>query len=302
MNKKNLIISASSMDTMSLCNRKFMFEKSLGIAPKIIIGSKDDHNATLGSLLHKCLELHYTLKFKGVNLEDIIKHTMVYCRYYGKSKLSLLDESIETVTRIYRDYAFYYKFEKYETNSIEDRPLIEVPFAKVLYEDEKYCIIIEGVIDWLISNHNIDMVVDHKGSSYWKDPAILTNQFFTYSWVTGRKIVVVNKISLELKGKDEDRFKRIPFEIPERLLAEWLEDRIYYAKRIIECEEKSYFPADFTSCNRFIKYPCAFQRICESEPKYRPAIIDQHYEKKQPFNPLKDKEGLGDYLKEIGIE
>lgn len=286
--KKNMILSAGKLDSISLCMRQFQYSSILNLTPKA-----SGLNAPMdsGNLMHKLLELHYYRMLEKKPLEETIKEVMMFCRFYGASTYASLDSNtIELCARRYRDYAVKYKAESYVTQGIE------VPFAKVLYEDENLRVIIEGIIDWIVMNASGSrIIVDHKTTTSWEDPPMLTNQFLCYAWVGETRHLVVNKIIM----KDEGEINRIPYDYAPRLIEEWVENMIYYAKEVSAAVEREHFPADFTSCRRFYKYPCQFLPVCQQEPVYRMSLIESNYQEKDAFNPVKDRKSVLDIIKEM---
>lgn len=300
---KNMIISASSLDELSLCPTLFYYDKVLELRLK---ESQNNTSMEMGSLFHTLLEFLYTMKFRKIlPLHEIILRGKDFGRFYGSSDKfkALPEENIEIVVKTFEEYALFYKNENYVTDELENnQPACEVPFTKLIHEDQnkQLRIYIEGAIDWMITNSDLKFVVDHKLGKSDRIDHKLTNQFQCYSWVTGRKYLTVNKVNYTAK-KDELKFKRIPYEYPERLIEVWEKSVISHALATHEHAEKGYFPPNFRSCET--KYgKCSFLNVCSQEPMYRPGILEMDYEAKGKFNVMKDRVPIEKLLENLGIK
>jgi hypothetical protein len=294
---QNLILSASKLDSVSTCERMFNFEIMMNLAPK-----EPNRSLEMGSLFHLLMERYLTHKYNKVKFADNITDVMQFGRFTGASEFNLSSNDIETIVRTFKDYAQYYKDEMYVTDSLEKDgkqiATIEVPFAKVIHEDAGLGlrVIVEGTIDWMalqLAMQGRKVIIDHKTGERDYPPERLSNQFMCYPWITGVRAVVVNKVLFQDSSvSPEKRFKRTPFEYDDYEIKEWVESVIVYARRLYEAAQAKKFVPNFTSCTKY--GGCKFKEICEQSPIYRPAIVEQKFEVKEPYdkNRFKDKPAI----------
>jgi hypothetical protein len=295
--KRNMIISASSLNTFGSCERMFNFGTIMSLSPKNQNEKSD--KMIKGSLMHKLLELHYTLKFINVELGEIIIKVMDFGRFYGQSKFpTLSEENIENVVRTYKEYALHYKFENYIVDNYSGKPAVEIPFAKVLFEDDEIRLIVEGIIDFLGSNNSASVVMDHKTGT--SEPYLLDNQFQLYACVADKEYVIVNRILFGEKVNSPYKFQRVAYKYSDEMKKSFINAIITKAKRIDTSFRKGYFEPNFSACRNY-NHPCAFYEICTQEEKYWPAVISTSFEEKEPFNPMKDKESIEDVVKAMSV-
>jgi hypothetical protein len=231
-----------------------------------------------GDLMHKMLEKFYnTPKVSSDNeFSKIILDIMNFGRHYAGTSGNLDIKDIELVTRVFRDYAMNYRFENMNVEAVE------LPFAKILYEDTDIRIIIEGTYDILGSNPQTSYVMDHKTKSSDTAPVRLNNQFQCYAWASERRILIVNSILLKVGESDEKRFKRQVFDYPPELIKEWVEATTYYAIELSKLADRNYYPPDFTSCKLYGM--CQYYKICEQPPNLRMIEVEQNYHVEEAYD------------------
>lgn len=262
----NIILSSTQLDEILSCERKFNFERNLGLQIKTPNPKAQERNykRDRGTLFHKLLEKYYKAKLNKIAInEDLIIAIMNWGRAEGSTTLNLTEEHTEKTVRKFRDYCIEYKHESYIIEGVEES------YNKELYSSDKHRIALEGNIDLRVTNsQNMKILVDHKSGSW--DLGFLTNQFMCYCFLSGYRIVVENKCAIDGPG-----FSRPMHSYTDRLLGEWKQSTVKRILYIIQCQEENDYPPDFTRCKEF--GGCQFYELCSQDPEHRAAMIQSEF-------------------------
>lgn len=269
----NIIISSTQLDDVWSCPRKFSFEKVHGLTlkeenidPK---RRERDYKRDRGTLFHKLLEKYYKAKMQNIKIDsDLVVAIMNFGRAFGSTDLNLPEEHVEKTVRKFRDYHTEYQNETYIIEGVEES------YHRSLYETEDIKIALEGTIDLRVVNSNGQkMVVDHKSGTW--ETGFLSNQFMTYSFLSGYDLVIENKCPID----GDDVFKRSTHQYSERLIEEWKTSTTKRILYIAKCEQEKDYPPDFTRCGAF--GGCQFYPLCSQDPQHRASMIQMDYEFKE---------------------
>jgi len=266
---KYLTISATGLNRIQMCPRKYYYEDILRLAPL--------HKAEAlekGDLMHQILECYYGDIITNIKSESSYTPLQMIDRGIEVGRRASVDMDIPPqvsmeVEKQFRDYVLHYTNEPWEPLGVEQK------FSKVLYsrEDdgdyEGLTILSEGKID-LIARHrqmNKVFVWDHKTGARRDTPSGLSNQFFNYAWATGHNNVIINKIGFQKTLKPAERFQRFIKSYPQACIDEWVNDQIFWCNQIDMFVKAGHFPTNFTSCDKY--GGCIFAEACEAHPEAR---------------------------------
>jgi hypothetical protein len=276
---RNLIFSASSLNTVQLCGQLHQFEKVLRIRRKPKFDAVDKVTESKGmpldkgSIIHTGLRVYYKLKKRG----EVDHDTMIRL-----SQLRMREEAIETRLPIHICDFLEIRFAEY-VNFYRNRgdrwKIIDVEryFAKVLYESEEddLRVVLEGVIDLVVDTGEFKATVDHKTASRPTIPNKMGNQFKAYCWAMETRYLYKNEINLQKTKTGQDAFRRYPLHYHDDILAAWVMNAVYWAKVLANYLEEDFWPQNETSCDKF--GGCAYKQICETQPLARSFIIGRDY-------------------------
>lgn len=248
---RNIVLSPSRQDKIQTCPRKFYFNhvlnKSMIEKPSYFVE---------GEFLHFIFEHYYKMKKSG----EVDLGLLIELARQQALKTSLTIENSEAIIALFREYREYYQNETWQVLGVEE------PFAKILYEDEKFDlrIIVQGKIDLRVQHQGLEVLVDHKKVSQNRTPVERNNQILTYCFATGARDFIINQVGTQKTLPPNKKFLRPYFNIFDHQLEEWLESTIYSAFEIVKCYERNYFPARLTGCN-YQGHKCEFYDICQSK-------------------------------------
>lgn len=278
------VVDSQILNSIQDCSRKTNYSFGQNLEPI----AKPDYFEK-GDLLHQMLAEYYILrKFRGrwnINKKthaDIVE----ICTKVGRRaavKMSLEVQVVEEVITTFRQYCTY------TANDGWDRIIAtESVASKIMYEDEEMIILYQGKIDLLFElTGNHLMPVDHKSSSRRGRPHYLSNQFQGYCWLLGVNNIIINKIGFQKTLKDNERFERHTLSYPPELLEEWKENAIYWIKKYIAESESSFWPPNYTSCDKYSG--CQYEEICRQTSDAR------KYKLIQLFQERKEKWDVGEF-------
>lgn len=275
--KTNFVISPSALNNAHICLLKYNYSNVRQIT---LAGPKPKY-LEQGGFLHLLLEKHYKLVMtKEVPLGDVITQTVEYGRLEAL-KNSLTLENSEQVIRVYKQYAFEKKNESWIIKGVE------VPFSKILYEDNLIRMQVEGKIDLLVQMKEDEPIfpVDHKSSDKDKKLSSLNNQFITYPWAAEGTDILINKFIFT----KEPKFSRELISYSPARIEKWVNNTIDWIFRLDHAIKNNHFPESFTfNCSR-----CQFNRLCEASPDAVEYIINRDYVKTDPHDLFKKEEVNG---------
>lgn len=243
-----------------------------------------------GSLLHEGLKVYYRLKNDPNSPAQTLEGKIELAAQAMMDKVYQIDLDIAVCNEVisnFKAYCAFYKDEDWEVlKNDEGQPLVEVPFSKVIYQDDQLIIVYEGISDLLVNSRAGKLVVDHKSTSRNTEPYMLSNQFLGYCWAYKVNNVCVNSIGFQKTYEPAKRFLRFILSYPDALINEWVEVVVSTVKDYLKNVEEQHFPPRFTSC-RSIYGDCAFAEVCSSEPSAREWKLKSMYQTREAWDPGK---------------
>lgn len=70
-------------------------------------------------------------------------------------------------------------------------------------------------------------------------------------------------------------------------IQEWTEDLRFWLDQAEACAINAYWPMNDTSCDKY--GGCKFRSVCSSSPQIRDKILESHFVRREPWNPLKPR-------------
>lgn len=275
----NMIVSASSINTIQSCMRKFYYDKVLRLSPftKSVALEK-------GDLMHVLLENYYRARQEMIVLKEgpaklpfIVKQCIDTGRAHADS-LQLSAEDSENIINYFKKYVAAYQHESWI-------PLgIETPFSKILFESEELDlrVIVEGKLDLSVREKQTNkiLLVDHKTASMNSKASPLSNQFMLYCWAFDNLTFVRNSI---VYVKDETKIfsRSILMYSPEQIHDWYLNTCTVLIDAFLKIQ-KNIYPQNFTSCDKFGR--CTFGNICEKASSDREYEIKTNYKVSDPHD------------------
>jgi hypothetical protein len=270
---RNLVLSVDKLNTHSSCPRRYYFHHVLNREspekPKYFLE---------GEFYHKCLEYYYRDKIKS-RVQSIPFYLDIAANF--ATSFEGLDYSdFETLFKIFSEYLTYYENEDW---TIEN---VEVPFAKILFEDKTadLRVIVRGKADLLITTKTgLKATVDHKLLARFEGNSERDNQILAYSWAFDRRDFFLNKSGKQTSYSPEKKFVRDYFCVSNENVEEWIETTIYASLEIARQFEKNYFPGKFTACN-YKGHKCTFHDVCSRGQKNWEYMLTSQFSERKEFD------------------
>src|SRR5574343_46271 len=191
---RNLVLSTQRLNKLQSCPRLYFFSHVLNKTPidkpKYFIE---------GEYIHYILDQYYTLKLEGKTPN--IDHVILLARNRATEIEGLTFQECEGLIDLFKEYVQFHSIESWQIEGIE------VPFAKVLWEDEKLDIriIIQGKADLLAQSHqSIPLIIDHKKVAQNRQPFARDNQILSYCWAFNRQDFIINQLGTQKTLKPQD--------------------------------------------------------------------------------------------------
>lgn len=282
--KKNIIFDGSILNEVQLCAARAQFSHELNLRPAEGPATPLEE----GDLLHHILENYYNgIKNKGVELlydnssfDAFIEQCVSDGETYAVNK-NLLPQEVSTVIYQFQEYVKHYRMDGLTIKEVER------PFIVPVYEDDEITISYTGKIDLIGDAPNFGTsIIDHKKSSRTQVPSSLSNQFTGYSFATGIRMVIVNKIGFQKTLSPEDRFKRYPIFYTDNQIERWKKNTIWWGLQYAFYIENDTWPENRTSCDKYAG--CIFTPICEaSTQEAREWIMTTRFITGEPWDVTK---------------
>jgi len=272
MDKTIIAIDSTKLNVLQLCARKYDWVFNGTFSPL----SKPDY-LERGDLMHKMLAPYYVMRRyrsrwaqNNRTHEDIIKICLRIGEHFA-IKMQLHPDDVQDTMYQFGEYCKHYEHDGW------DRILaVEQPGSFVLYEDDKLCIIYDMKPDLVLQLDNGIIPVDHKTAKQRKEPSRLANQFIGYCYGLGGNNIVVNKIGFQKTLKPNERFQRYTLSYPDDVLQEWKDNTVWWIKLLLQHIEQDYWPANFTSCDKWAG--CVFANVCIKERIARDFELKRSFE------------------------
>lgn len=271
----NVVFSSHRINDAEVCPRLYYYKHELLKGPL-----KQPTYFEEGELLHYIFKLYYSDRME--------KKDPNYELYYERgrnfaTKLSITSELVEETIEAAKMYFEFYP-PQYETWEILG---VEVPFARLLFENDQIRIIVTGTNDLIVRTNNGKgpvVIVDHKYLAQFRPMGDRANQPLTYCWATGIRDFLYNKIGKQKSYKPEQRLKREPYlNYGEHHIEEWRNSAIYAAMELVRCNETGVWPARFSSC-RYQGKKCTFYDICNTTPSNRDYKLNTFFRDVTPYD------------------
>lgn len=266
-----------------------MFQQHLGLPSKAEALER-------GSLLHYLLEIYDGLQLdEGPNLgseswrdllaagftmpEKTIPHYREFAINAGRFfavKMELSPTEVETTIYQFTEYTKFFEYDGWHVLAVEEVG------SRILHEDEDLKIIYNFKIDKVAEKGNLVMPWDYKSSSRRQEVSSLSNQFMGYTWGLGMTAMMVVKIGFQKTLKPAERFERNVLQYSPARLAEWVQNSIFWSRKLGEHIAENHFPMNLTSCDKYSG--CIYRAICESDPTSREWTIDKNYKVGKPWD------------------
>lgn len=272
MDRAIIAIDSTKLNAFQLCERKYDFVFNQSWAPL----EKPDY-LEKGDLIHQMLKPYYILRRSRSRWasnkrthEDVIKACMRIGEY-AAIQMQLHPDDVEETMFQFQEYCRFYEHDGW------DRIIaVEQAGSLVLYEDDKLCVIYEMKPDLVLQLDNGILPVDHKTAKQRKEPSRLANQFIGYCWGLHCNNITINKIGFQKTLKPNERFQRYTLSYPDDVIQEWLENTLDWVSRLLHNNERGYWPANLTSCDKWAG--CVFQTVCVKEREAREYELRRRFE------------------------
>lgn len=206
----------------------------------------------------------------------IIDKAVEYARFKA-TRLSISPDECEEVIFQFTEYCRFYENEEWNPLTAEGVG------SKILFDSEELQIIYTFKIDLITEDQHGYFPVDHKSSSRRQDPSSMSNQFIGYCWALDCNRICINTIGFQKTLTPKERFQRHFLDISDDRIREWKGYAIYHIMQWENCMNIGMFPKRYSSCKG--QFPCEFISICESNPDYRPRIVDRDFKIAEKWDP-----------------
>jgi hypothetical protein len=281
-----LSLDATILNTFQACARKCYYSFIQNIRSQSKAKALEN-----GDLMHKMLEIYYTLQIDGNTFVDspifaelvsigllppVDKDTPAYKIYsvkagrYFASKMELELDDVEACIFQFQEYCEYFRHDKWQPLAVEEVA------SKLLYDSPDLRVVYNCKIDLVAQQGNIIAPFDHKTSKRREEPSSLSNQFIGYCYGLNMNHIVINKIGFQKTLSPKERFNRFILPISDARIEEWRLNTVFWCQKIKEAIETGFWPMNLTSCDKYSG--CIFIPICESDPEARLYKIERDFE------------------------
>lgn len=282
MNEKRVIaVDSQMLEGIQTCSRYYNYA-----FVRHITTHKSKFYLDRGTLLHSILSEYYS---NGKNMDNAISKSWI-----ESAELTLTGEEVEEVHNNLRDYAEHYSSDRWEAlTDTEGQPLIERVATKILFEDENFMFVYQGVIDLQICIAGMSLpdglvIVDHKSTNRRSALIDLNNQFIGYCWMTGCQRIIKNEIGFQKSLKPHERFVRHLLSYEATRIEEWVENSIHWLKQLVFCHEADIWPMNLTSCSKWSSFltggGCMMIDVCTATPDFREYKLERDYKIREPWD------------------
>lgn len=270
--RKVIAVDSQMLNTHASCNRKFDLYHIQNWRPGQV-----GEPLERGDLVHVILAEYYRARMRGkTELPEMLSVAIEAGRNRALD-LALTPEEAEYIIRVSVENLAHWHQDGWKVLFVEQ------PFSKVIFEDEDYVFLYEGIMDLGVETFFGPMVVDHKSGKRREDPHKLSNQFMGYSWAADLPNVMINRVGMQKSLKTADKFQRQHISYAKELISEWRTNTIHEIKKMAFNAKHNLWTPNFTSCDKF--GGCLFEEVCEVAPAMRPYKIEARFYKGEPWSP-----------------
>lgn len=299
--KKVFSISASTADAIDKCGQYFEYNKVQKLQPITRKKMSLDYGGLMHFMLHpyrfgliKNIKEHH-LQHPFHRLLGLEHHNLVrICREIGRIKSMGTNLDVETREKCVEQFAEYVTY--YRPRDRFEILEVEQPFSRILYENDEYIILWEGIMDLLVLDPNWGQVpYDTKTGTRDSFRAPTGHQIMGSCWVFDSNKFVIDKV---LDQKTEP-FRRQVFSFMKESIEEWREDAIKTAFKGITMLEQNYFPRERFACSTY--GGCDYVEACKTQPSSREFKLGSFFFKNEKEFDLytKDHNELEEYLDHV---
>lgn len=216
-----------------------------------------------GSIVHLGAENYYKALQQGQDFVKALDSGLVAARVELSSNSDLSTADGNRCLEVIEENLIFWK----EADKSFQIQQVERSFAYVLYEDEKFRIVMIGKIDLLVSDNNYsNLPVDHK--TYSRDFPVhrKTNQFCNYSNAVKSNFLLVNRIGFQTSLKPKDKYKRVILSYDRPFHEQWRENVIKWCMVYYDCVVADDWPLNDTSCDKYNRL-CEYYEVCDTSGK-----------------------------------
>lgn len=254
MNKPNIVLDASQLDTFISCNCKFDYRYNRNKVLEAKAAPLDR-----GSVIHNCLESFYlALKDKLPYNDAVIALRDRFKKELQESELDI--DKLNRVEDTLLENVDYWRIYDQRFEIVD----VEKPFIYLLAETDLFNLYMTGKIDLIINDDKYtNLPYDHK--SFDRDFPVkrLTNQFINYANALNSNYLVINRIGLQKTLPPEQKYKRLIQSYDHIIKEEWKRDIVAVMNTYLDCVANDYWPRNLTSCDKFNRL-CEYYDVCDS--------------------------------------
>ena len=231
-----------------------------------------------GWLLHEVLRTFYEHKKAKEPFESCLRAAKARGAEAAKEVQLPIEEIVEVLATA-DSYLNFYQNDNWIPLEIEQR------FAFTLYEDDKFVIMYEGIIDLLVEAPHFGIVpIDHKSRQRNVTISPLNNQFIGYCKALGVKHFIVNCIGFQKSMPPHEKFVRELKAYSEDMIDEWTQNAIFWAFTYYNYTQINTWPMNFTSCDKWSG--CIFAPLCQSTRDSRAWKMEKDYIVGEKWDPM----------------
>lgn len=157
----------------------------------------------------------------------------------------------------------------------------------VVYEDDEVRVLWKAKLDKMVDTFQDGMMPgDYKTMKMNRHTLPLNNQFMGQCLVAGTRKMFIDKIGFQENLKPEDKFVREIMSYTAEQLAEQTMTIGYYAKYMTNLLAQSYYPPNYTHCDKF--NGCMYRKPCEANASDRDRVFKLNFMVGEPWDPSND--------------
>jgi len=304
MPRTTLILDSSQISSFLACPERWRLSNVERLTKSNVV----DSPISAGTLMHKYLEIYYTLQGIGIGINSGEAYKIALA-FDPDSKDEIdnyqypLDGPLrKQVAARFFDYHLTYSAGDYETmyrseydvhiengmpiDTTKKVPLVEQGFSFKLLDTAEYLFVLEGRIDWLARlKDGTNLWVDHKLQFRQRELYKKSIQFRNYALATGFTLGVINYVRMHKTIEPKTLVRSvITFSSYERQM--WKFKLIDIFKRIAAQMQQPHLEKNYKSCEGDFGYPCQYTPICEEhQPLTQIAIKKRDFVERKEWKP-----------------